>query len=63
MPTYVYFCVLCETYFEVKKSMSDKSVPPCSRCGNGDNVEKRVAKPEQPNFILKGFRWAAKEGY
>lgn len=58
MPTYEFCCEKCEKHFEKRMKMDDKTEVVCPDCGA--RAKKQVVAS---GFILKGFRWAAKEGY
>jgi len=59
MPTYDYFCKVCQKEFEIERSISDDSIVECPECKVA--CSNRLISSSTP-FILNGGGWA-KEGY
>jgi putative FmdB family regulatory protein len=59
MPTYEYKCEKCGKHWDTEQKITDKPLKQCPRCKA--KSAKRLISPN--NFILKGEKWANKEGY
>ena len=52
MPIYEYLCQDCSYRFELKQSMKDDPVAPCSKCGK--SVSRIISAPA---IMFKGSGW------
>ncbi len=57
--TYEYSCSTCSCSFEQEQKITDDSLPPCPKCGQGTGVRRLIS---QGNFLLKGGGWYS-DGY
>ena len=56
MPVYSFRCKSCDTVFDVKLRMGDKTKQPCVSC----NSEETTRVLSAPSVILKGDGWTGK---
>ena len=51
MPVYEYICDTCEGDFEVRRSFTDTSTPPCPTCNGSGRVRRKFSAPA---IVFKG---------
>jgi len=56
MPTYTFHCKSCDTDFDLKLRMGDRTTHPCTSCQSLDNT--RVFSPM--SVVLEGDGWTGK---
>lgn len=56
MPTYTFHCKSCDTDFDLKLRMGDRTTHPCTSCQSLDNT--RVFSPMR--VVLEGDGWTGK---
>jgi len=55
MPTYEYFCRVCDHQFESEQKITDEPLVECPKCLT---ASLRRVIPSRTGFILKGGGWA-----